>query len=108
MSQDRIVITGIGLTAPNGNSLAEFRAARIEDLGDSVGVEEDPISRVEPRPMFGFRRETVGQDADDRARPSVKLQGFTDHGWRTSKAITPEPFRQHHHVVLPADLLILR
>ncbi|TWT67720.1 3-oxoacyl-[acyl-carrier-protein] synthase 2 [Posidoniimonas polymericola] len=27
---DRIVITGIGLTAPNGNSLAEYRAALLE------------------------------------------------------------------------------
>ena len=25
--EDRIVITGIGLTAPNGNTLAEFRKA---------------------------------------------------------------------------------
>ena len=26
MKLSRIVITGVGLTAPNGNSLAEFRA----------------------------------------------------------------------------------
>ena len=28
--EDRIVITGIGLTAPNGNTLAEFRKALLE------------------------------------------------------------------------------
>ena len=28
--EDRIVITGIGLTAPNGNTLAEFRKASNE------------------------------------------------------------------------------
>lgn len=37
--QDRIVITGVGLTAPNGNSLSEFRANLLEGRS-GVGVME--------------------------------------------------------------------
>ena len=33
LEEERIVITGIGLTAPNGNNLAEFRQALLESRG---------------------------------------------------------------------------
>jgi len=43
MSLSRIVITGIGLTAPNGNSLAEFRGNLLAGIAR--------ISRTEIRYM---------------------------------------------------------
>ena len=37
--EDRIVITGIGLTAPNGNSLAEFRHSLLSGKSGVVKFE---------------------------------------------------------------------
>jgi 3-oxoacyl-[acyl-carrier-protein] synthase II len=39
MKQTRIVITGIGLTAPNGNSLAEFRANLLNGVSGITTVD---------------------------------------------------------------------
>src|SRR4051812_41414758 len=46
MSSSRIVITGVGLTAPNGNSLAEFRANL---LGGVAGIERMEIRYMGPQ-----------------------------------------------------------
>ena len=39
MKQTRIVITGIGLTAPNGNSLAEFRQNLLTGVSGVTTIE---------------------------------------------------------------------
>ena len=39
MIQSRIVITGVGLTAPNGNSLAEFRQNLLNGVSGITTVE---------------------------------------------------------------------
>ena len=39
LDQDRIVITGIGLTSPNGNSLAEFRQNLLNGKSGVVNYE---------------------------------------------------------------------
>ncbi|MEI7567266.1 MAG: beta-ketoacyl synthase N-terminal-like domain-containing protein, partial [Opitutaceae bacterium] len=39
MKQTRIVITGIGLTAPNGNSLAEFRQNLLTGVSGITTIE---------------------------------------------------------------------
>jgi 3-oxoacyl-[acyl-carrier-protein] synthase II len=46
-ANDRIVITGVGLTAPNGNNLAEFRSALLE--GKS-GITRAPIRHMKQWP----------------------------------------------------------
>ncbi len=43
---ERIVITGIGLTAPNGNNLAEFRAALLEGRSGVVDYETRYMGHV--------------------------------------------------------------
>ena len=44
--QDRIVITGIGLTSPNGNSLAEFRQNLLDGKSGVVNYETRYIGPV--------------------------------------------------------------
>ena len=43
--EQRIVLTGIGLTAPNGNNLAEYRAALLEGRS---GVSPYEIRHIGP------------------------------------------------------------
>jgi len=44
--QDRIVITGVGMTAPNGNTLAEFRANLLAGRSGIVDFESRYIGKV--------------------------------------------------------------
>jgi len=44
--QDRIVITGIGLTAPNGNTLAEFRKNLLEGKSGVIRFETRYMDEV--------------------------------------------------------------
>lgn len=46
LDSERIVITGIGLTAPNGNSLPEFRRALLEGRSGVVNYEQRYIGKV--------------------------------------------------------------
>src|SRR3954469_7562807 len=46
MKQSRIVITGVGLTAPNGNTLAEFRRNLLNGV---AGVERREIRYMGPQ-----------------------------------------------------------
>ena len=43
---DRIVITGIGLTSPNGNSLPEFRCSLLEGRSGVVNYEQRYVGKV--------------------------------------------------------------
>jgi len=44
--QDRIVITGVGLTAPNGNSISEFRGNLLNGISGVTAIETRFIGRV--------------------------------------------------------------
>lgn len=46
MDASRIVITGVGLTAPNGNSLAEFRENLLKGVGNIVDIDMRYVGRV--------------------------------------------------------------
>ena len=46
MKDSRIVITGVGLTAPNGNTLAEFRGNLLAGVG---GIEQIEIRYMGPQ-----------------------------------------------------------
>ena len=64
--RDRIVITGVGLTAPNGNNLAEFRASLLEGRSGIVNIETRYMGRVHAGVCdFDERRY---QDRRDRRR----------------------------------------
>jgi len=105
--EQRIVITGVGLTAPNGNDLAEFRAAllagrsgvsnyEIRYVGETFAGQCDfEATRYQKRKALrvGTRAGSVGiycaqeavkaagvdLDAVDRSRVGVFL-GITEHG----------------------------
>lgn len=107
MPLSRIVITGIGLTAPNGNSLAEFRSNLLAGVGGGQFIETRFMGRV-PAGMCSFNalkyqtrkevrvgtragsvsiycaREAIADsgypwEAQDKRRVGVYL-GITEHG----------------------------
>jgi 3-oxoacyl-[acyl-carrier-protein] synthase II len=64
--RDRIVITGVGLTAPNGNNLAEFRAALLEGRSGVTNIDMRYMGQVHAGVCdFDERRH---QDRRDRRR----------------------------------------
>ncbi len=65
MLRERIVITGIGLAAPNGNNLAEFRQSLLNDVSGITTMEHRYIGVV-PAGLCNFNPKTYQNKRDIR------------------------------------------